>query len=489
MSTMRIGGLMSGMDTQAIVDRLLENEARRVTKVQEQKVKLEDNVAIWSGVSAEMTTLTDALYRLRTLTTWSSMTAESSDATALSAAATSSAQSAAYDIGISQLARAQSVASDSASELELTGIEDKLVDKIDPLEAGQTFEIEGQTITLATSDSLLTLAGKINSAAEEMDDDVRVQATIIDHRLVITRMNTGAAEMAVTDTDGVLANLGVLEEVEGEWEWKHQLREGLNAEFTVNGADVVRASNTNLTDVINGVTLNLQDTTVFDLTLTIGRDTESIKTAINDFIAAYNTVAATIEEHTAVDMTDPKKPVAGPLQGDSLAQNILRNMRRLATQSQAVLTEENAAYSYAGNEGVADSLQALGIWTSGQNNRLSITDETRLDYMLENHYDEVEQIFRGAAPEGGGANVGGVARNFHAYSENVSSPLTGEIAQRVNAIQERIGNTDTTLDRLYRHIDNYEKRLWDQFGAMESAIAKMQQELSWLTGQLGGMSQ
>jgi len=479
MSDIRIGGLMSGMDTQAIIDKLLEAEGRKITKEQDKQVGLQTNVAAWSSVSADMTALTDALYQLRSASTWRTMTAQVSDATKLSASATTSALSATYDIAITQLAQAHSVASDSVS----AGSDAILVDVIDDLEAGQAFVIEGQTIEISDTDTLLTLAGKINTAAESMDAGRQVLATIIDHRLVITREDTGADDMVLSnDTGTPLEHLGLID----SGTWKNQLRAGQDASFTVNGATVTRSANTNLTDVITGVTLNLLGATSSDTTLTVGRDTETPKSAIVDFMAAYNAVAEKVENYTAVDLSDPKNPRTGPLQGDLLAQTILRSMRSLATEAKSALTAENAAYTYGDQSGVANSLESIGIWTSGRENRLAIVDEAKLDHMLANYFDETEQVFRGVYDEEAGANTGGVALDLHAYANGVSAPLTGEIARRVNTVQDRIDDTDTTIERMYMRLDEYERTLWAQFGAMEQAIAAMQQELSWLTSQLGG---
>ncbi len=484
MSTLRIGGLASGMDTQAIIERILEVQARQITKTQERRVELETNVAVWSNVSADVSLLTDSLFRLRSLNTWRQMDALSSQPTALSASASASADEATYSIAIGQLAQAHSVGSERWEPAT-----DALIDRVPGLVSGNTYTFriggaEGPLIEIEEGDTLQTLADKINAASETLEEaDAKMQATIVDHRLILTRQQTGATELLLEDVEGSpLEALGILNGLGG---WQNELITAQDAEFTVNNAAVVRSSNTNVTDVIAGVTLNLLGETAMAATLTVRNNTETPMAAINDFIANYNVVAEKIEAFSDVDLSDPDNPRAGPLQGDPLTWNILQNMRRLATRIQDELTEDNAAFSYGGQTGVANSLSALGIGMSGRTNRIAIQDESRLSYLLANEFDKVEQVFRGVYDEEAGANVGGVARTMYAYSDNVSSPMTGEIARRVNAIQDRIGNTDETIERLLRNLEAYERRLWAQFAAMEQAMARMQQETEWLNQQLG----
>ena len=46
MSGIRIGGLVSGLDTQSIVDSVLELEASKNTTIQEKKADLEEDVGV-----------------------------------------------------------------------------------------------------------------------------------------------------------------------------------------------------------------------------------------------------------------------------------------------------------------------------------------------------------------------------------------------------------------------------------------------------------
>ena len=486
-SDIHFGGLVSGVDVQGIVDKMLEIEVERIEKVQTEKAETQADVAAWSDISGSMTTLTDSLDTLRGLDLWGQMTATASDTTKLSATATSSAVPASYDITISQLAQAHSIASDKASTL--TGIpgDDADTDLVAAgvLTAGETFTIEGQVITIASDESLNSLADQINTAADSMADADKLSASIIDNTLVITRQNTGDTDITLSDTTGTpLIDIGVLIQ-DTITAPKNELIESQDAEFTVNGIGVTRSSNTGLSDVITGVTLNLLDeASVSDnVTLTIGNDTAAVKTAIQDLVTSYNAATAKMEAYIDIDLTDPKTPVVGTLQGDSMVTEILFRLRKLVNEQKSVFDSDNAAYTYDGRTGVADSLEDAGVWTAGTDNRLALADEDKLDYMLANYFDEMEQLFRGI--DSGDGYEDGVAEDLYDYSYSMSTSMTGQIAKHLFALNDDVSDLDERMEKMYDDLDRYEMRLWRDFGAMEDAISRMQQELAWLTGQLG----
>ncbi len=471
-----MGGLVSGTDVQGIIDKLLAIKTTRIDAVQEQKVTLEANVAAWLDVKSYMTTLSDAAYDLRSIDTWSAMTTTSSDSTKMTATASSTAAETSYSITIDHRATAHSVASDQFdASTNLVGT---------VLTAGDTFTITGdpagdpQTITIDdTNETLTTLASKINEAASSMDETDRVYAQIIDDQLVITRSKTGATDIQLENTSGTpLAALGIGTTAAYDHEWVASQ----DASFTINGSGAItRSSNTNITDVIGGVSLNLLADSG-TATLTVAPDTEKVKTVITDFLTAYNQAVAKVAEYTAVDMTDPLNPVTGQLQNETLARYIPDNLRKLATALKSSMTSENAAYTYKGSTGVLNSLQGLGIWTESTTNTLAVTDEDRLDFMLANYFETVEQLFMGVA----GSDEDGIGKDVYNYAYKVSTDLTGDIDLKLVSLSNQVLDKTETIEKMFDDMDAYETRLWNDFTVMEDAISSMQQDLSWLVSEM-----
>ncbi len=472
MPGIHLSGIASGLDTQSVINQLLALESAKITALQNRRQELQNDVSAWSDVNGTLGTLAAALDTLRHADTWSALTVTVSASDKLSATASAGAEETTYRVAILQLAQAHTVASN-----RLSSTTDPLVNIVEGLSAGDSFTLEGEAFVIEAEDTLLTLRDRIN---ETVGDQVR--ASVVDNRLVWTRQETGATEIAVEDGEGTpLADLGI-------WDgsaFLNELATAQDALFTVNGLAVTRSANSGLTDVISGVTLNLLAETASDetVTLTVGRDVASIQAAIHAFITAYNNATGKLQSYSAVDLSDPKNPQAAILHGETLVPNILTSLRRLAVGTRSpYLNEENAAYTWQGRSGVMDSLDDIGLGTLGRENTLAVTDSARLDYMLEHYFDKVEQLFRGVVGESGYEH--GVAEDLYQYVNRLTASTTGEVANRMATLQTTIRRYDDVIARMTDALEEREQQLWKQFAAMEQAIAALQSQLSWLSAQI-----
>lgn len=493
MSTIHFGGMVSGMDTQAIITKILDVSTLRITEAQTSAGEIQKDISAWADISASMTTLTDTLDTLRSYDTWSKMSTASDDPSALSAVANGSAATADYDFAITQLAQAHTVSSTHASVLGVASSSSDLIAG-GVLTAGETFTLEGVTFTIGADEygiaaggkeTISTLRTKINNAAGEMSN--KVFASVLDNRLVLARVNTGATKIAMTEPDAgggtPLQDLGIFSGP-GTYTAANVLRQAQDAQFTVNGATITRSANTGLTDVIENVTLNLRgETAGSTVALRVSRDTAAPKAAIQDFIASYNESVRKLEAYSTVQLDGTNKPLTGELQGDTMIPSILYNLRRLATDLKAAYFDD-ASYTYAGRTGKMDSLDDIGVWTTGKENQLSLVDEDRLDATLGDNFEEVQQLFRGVYETSGGYTHG-VAGDLYKYCFNLSTPLTGEIPRHVFQLQKSNTEAQDAITKMLDDLTQEETDLWATFGAMEDAIAAMQSETSFLTNQLG----
>ncbi len=487
MATMHVGGLVTGQDTQALVDSLMEIRRLPITRMETKKTELAADVAAWSDINYYLQALHDSLDKLRMWETWNNTAAISSNQAAITATAGSDATPAAYTLTVDRLAKAASIGSERAIDLNVPSENSNLVGTL--LTEGDTFEIEGQTITIGETESLSSLRTKINNAAEQMPAANRVTASIVDHRLVITRNNTGTAGISISESSGTpLQSLGILD---GGGSPLHELTVGQDAQFWVNGAKVNRDSNKNLTDVIDGITLNLNAVSIAPVTLDIVNDTEGPKAAIQNFIEKYNEAVLVLTEYSKVTMigdgnvkgalVDQK----GQLAGDYMVRSILNDLRKFATGSKMpYLNENNASYTYKGKTGVMDSLDDIGVYTTSRDNALAITDAGRLDDLLNNNFEAVQQLFRGIYDLDKGYTHG-VASDFYNYTYRISADMTGEVDRRIASLTGNMDRIETDMVAEQRRLDEYEVFLWNQFAAMEDSVARIQSELSWLTSQLG----
>jgi len=199
------------------------------------------------------------------------------------------------------------------------------------------------SIDLST-DSLETVAQKINDLGGSLS--ARVIAVQVNgstkHQLEIT----GAGPLSFTDDNQVLEALGVFSEAAAQ-----ENQAGTDAIVRVNGLEITRNSNT-ISDAIQGVTLQLTDAEPGEVvTVTIGRDTESVQTQIEDFVAAYNSAREFINKNTRYDA---ESKTAGALLGDSSVRLIQSRLADIFSRSVPAFPGESLT-SLNGGTGVARS--------------------------------------------------------------------------------------------------------------------------------------
>jgi flagellar hook-associated protein 2 len=443
------------MDTQSMVAALMEVE--RVPRYQlESEINAhEAEESAWNQIDSSVSLLRTKTEALTSYLTWQQMSAEAGDSTVLSATVEHTACCGVYDVTVTNLAEAYRMGSDAQA------------DAASPLGHTGDFTIEGVQISVASTDSLTDIRDSINTAALSMDEADRVRATIIDTTMVIERVETGDDTIAVSDGTGdILESLGLLDSGKSV---KNLLQQGEDLALSLNGVAVTRSSNAGLTDIVAGVTLNILDEG--DSLLTVARDTAAIRTAIEEFVSAYNDAMTAAEAASAVGVYEAETvgdeagtpPETGVLQGDWLIRQIQLKAREMATA-----TEQNPDLL----DPDFNSLRTIGVWTEGRDNRLAVTDSDALDDALANHIDEVEDLFRDYDA--------GIARALDEYLYALTRPGDGRITNRLSTISDSIDDKLDRIEGIDRRLQTYEESLWLQFALMEDAMAQMQQQLNFI---------
>ena len=143
------------------------------------------------------------------------------------------------------------------------------------------------------TDSLQSIAAAIN-AAGEAGVSATVVTTEVDNETIYQLQISGAdVPGTLTDTDGLLESLGVLQRGYGD-----VLVAAADAEVVIDNV-TVRQSTNSITDVIQGVTLNVQDLGTSTIKLT--RDNGSIESAVKAIQSSFNDVIDFIESYSAFD--------------------------------------------------------------------------------------------------------------------------------------------------------------------------------------------
>jgi len=356
-SPVTISGLASGLNTNQIIQGLLAIDQQRVTDLTNQETQVTTQQTTFQKVEAQLLSLQNSLGTLSSPqnSVFTTFTATPSDSNLLTAAASSSAVPGVYKITVNSLAQAEQIASQgfaSATSAITQG----------------NFQIglaSGQSATItvgASNDTLQGLANAINNA------NVGVNATIVNDgsaqpfRLLLTASKSGTSNAIVINNNLAADNNGAVQPL-----FQTAVQQATDASVTLgsgSGLTVTSASN-QINNLIQGVTLNLANTSTGPITVTVAADTAAAGQAVQNFVQAYNSLVTTISQDTSFDSSSGQ---AGPLLGDFQVTNIADQVRSAI---------EN---SVNGVNPLLNQIGALGI-TVNSDGTLSV-NQTQLNNVL-----------------------------------------------------------------------------------------------------------
>lgn len=357
-----VDGLSSGLDTTNIISKLIELERRPVKLLENKKTSLNNQFSTWQEFNRRLSALETAVNAINKSSEFIGITSSFtnnnslSTQTVLTASASSTAASGTYTIKINSIAKAEKEVSQGFSSTSST------------LGSGSgtlTITVGSKTTSIEVNSTNNTLEGlktAINNA------NAGVTASIINdgssYRLSLTGTNSGS-DNTITIQDNLQG--GSL------FSWTES-QSASNASIELDGISISKSSNV-VTDVIDGVTLNLQSAGSGTITLT--SDTSKVKQNISNFVNAYNDVMTFINEQFTYDTN--KKTTGGYLFGNNTLMSIQQKLRGIVSNSVPGLSGN---YTY---------LSQVGIRT-GADGKLSIND-SELSDALRVDYTGVSKLF------------------------------------------------------------------------------------------------
>lgn len=317
------------------------------------------------------------------------------------------------------------------------------------------FKINGVTISFnATTESASAVLARINNSA------AGVTATYdgVNDRFLLTNKSTGDLGIALEDVTGNFLAATKLS--------SGTLVRGDNLEYTINGGGtLVSASNTisSASSGLSGLTVSVLDTGTVDIE--VQSDSATIRTAVTDFVAAYNQVQSFLDTSTA-STTDAKgKVTAGVLAGQTDASEVATRLRRLAVTPATGLAT------------TLTKLADLGITTTADNNQLTLSDEEALDTALAEKLADVQELFTNSST--------GLAAQLATYLESAVGE-EGSLLERQDTLTKQATDIDEQVADLERMVQANRASLINSFIAMERAQSNINQQLQFLKQRFGG---
>lgn len=457
-----LSGLASGMNTQNIISGLMDLERVPYKKLETKKSTLTNNKSIFNSINLKLKSLRDAASAFTDLGSFQVSSAVSSDTTKLTATGGGASVNGNYTVEVTRLAKQQMNATTSIQVKDADGKDIKF--SADDLAAAKSISIGGKSLVLSDdldltnksySDALSAIAGQINKQFSD------VQASVI-------QTSDGYKSLVVTAKDGKTIDMSGT----GSFTLENKVA-AQPAILEVNGIAITSSSNT-VKDAIPGVTLQLlaEGTKV---NVEVKQDVDKIAEKVQTFVDAYNDVVKLIRENTKKIENEKNadgsyKDFKTNLQSDSL-------LRQLSTELSDIISSVS---------GSADNLRLLsdiGLEIDkGKKSASEMTGEISFDKevfkkKLTDNPSAVEELFNGES------GLGTLAKDrLYNYTK-----ANGLMALKMEGLKEDISFIDEQMENMDARLKLKEERLKKQFDQMEVALSKLQNQQSWMAGQLSSL--
>ncbi len=445
MATITTGGLASGLDTNSIIDKLVQLESQPITLLQSQQSGVRSQVSALGAVASKLTALQTAAKALGDGGALG-VTAASQSAS-FSAAPGSAAAPGSFSVNVQQLAT-------SARALS---------------QAFTSDQVRGGTLTITARGASTQVAIADGSSLADVVFAIRqsgaaVSAAVLDDGRGNKYLSIAARDSGypATGVPGDALSLSFAATGSTGTAPAFAVTQPQNAWLTVDGVTFERTSNS-VGDVIPGATLTLKAASAGAVpgvgggapsggtaeTLTLATDATATQQKLQGFVDAYNALMSAMRAGLSPSETTDRS--------SSLAGN--SSLRSLQARLQALVST-----SATGLANGVRTLADLGLKTASDGS-LSI-DEATLGKALDRDPPAVNAIFSTART--------GIAGAVDALATAFTRPGDGLLTAQQDALESRIQEMDDTVARMQSRIKAYRELLVRQFAAMEQVVSQMQ---------------
>ena len=387
-------GIGSKLDVNSIVTQLMSVEQQPLTKLATQEASYNAKLSGIGALKGALAAFQTSVQGLSDLSKFQAFKIAAADSAVVAATGSTTATAGTYALEVSKLAQAQKLASAGQSSstaaigtgtitFDFGTISGGAFDSASGKYTGASFASNGngsKTVTIDSSNNSLSgIRDAINKAG------IGVTASIINDggtspfRLVLSETATGktnSLKIAVSGDAGLQALLNHDPAAAPAGQGFTETVTAQNAEFKVDGVAISKSSNT-VTDVIEGVTLNLLKTNAGSPTsIAVTRDTAAANGAVTQFVSAYNQINATMKQLSAYDAATKKASV---LTGDA-------TLRAIQVKVRGVLTA-----AVDGGAGAYSRLSDIGV--SLQKDGTLALDSSKLQKAMDSNFSDIASLF------------------------------------------------------------------------------------------------
>ncbi len=446
--TVSFGGLATGLDTNSIIDAIMNVERQPLTRLKTDKTWLNNRLSAFSDLDSKLKSFQDSITDLGDPDVLQKRSVNLSSSDYFTATASSDALvGTSYQVEVVSIAQVQKSVSDS-------GFADK---------TSNTFGTGTLSLTVGGTTSSIEITSENNSLEGIMqainDADLGVSAAIINdgtaspYRLMLTGKDVGTAfSLDSSGLSGGSDSLGTFTVTQ----------DATQAHVRIDGVDIYSKNNT-ISEAIPGVTLDLiDDSAGKTVNVDVSLDKATIKAKMEDFVKGYNEVISFITSQSTMGDTDP-----GILDGDAGINSIKRHLQNMLTEPYA-------------NSGVFSTLSELGLETQ-KDGTLVLNDE-KLSDAIDNKLDSLVSLLAGDDGKSG------LAKGFQEYLDSMTDASDGMLAGRRQSINDNIKQIDDQIERTEARLAKREETLRAQYNSMEKLVSQWSSTGDYLTQQLKTIS-
>lgn len=512
-STMRLSGLISGMDTESIIQQLVSAKQTKVDDAKKAQTKLEWKQTAWKELNTKIKSLQSKyVNNMRFTSAYVKKTTKVSDSSAVSVITGDGAMNGVQSLKVDQLAKTAymtggqvSLKADADEDTKLTALT-KLSDlgfgkdktgfeagtgtvlniKTKGSDTPVTLEI-GEDTTISDVLSKLKEAG-LNANFDETQQRFYISAKESgeDNDFEITASGDSADA-----ADNLLAALGFA---------NGNKIDGQNAKITLNNTEYTSTSNV---FSINGLTITAQKETTDDITITTEDDVDGIYDMIKSFLKDYNSLINEMDKLYNADsasdyepLTDDEKESMSDSEIEKYEQKIkdalLRRDTSLSSISSALKevmaggVEVNGKKMYLSEFGI----ETLSYFTAAENEKNAYhIDGDVDDSNTSGNADKLKSMIA-SDPDTVVDFFSGLFKNMYEQMNKLSKSVEGYRSYG-NFYDDKKMKSDyddytSKISDLEDKLNDYEDKWYSKFSKMETALAKLQSNSSAVTSLLGG---
>ncbi|MDD2702201.1 MAG: flagellar filament capping protein FliD [Sideroxydans sp.] len=447
MATNSVSSTSVGLDVPALVEQLMSTERRPIDTLNAKISTSQTKISTFGAVKGLASDFQVALQTLNT--SLQGYSATPTDTSIVSATADSSATAGTYSLNITTLAQAHKLAA-----------------------AGQASD----TAPISTSASTVTFSVGATTA----DVPIPANASLQDIRTAINAANLGVTATIINDGSGTPYRLALSADASGTSNAINsitvqaggdaaindllaynptsnaptpaipmaQTLAAKDAAFQLNGIQITKSSNA-VTDVIQGVTLNLSKIGTVDVT--VARDTAAVSKAASGFVDTYNALASKLKSLTAYGAS------AGALAGDG-------TLRMMQDQLRGILNTPATG-------GTLSTLSEVGI--GFQADGTLKLDSTKLSNAMAANFSDVTNLF---------SSAGGFATRLEAWATGIVQP-TGLIDRHTENLNTTISSYNEQIRTLEVKMTALQKQYTKTYTDLNTMLMSMNSTSTYLAQQ------